>query len=324
MTKDKWSTLSMKDRAELISLGVQNGVTNIADIKETYNKYATGGPLKDSYNDPEEYYDYVTAKEVGEDIMYDEESKHWMSRDPRTGLVLKNPEHPTFNKSINVDKEQGYNLYKDILSGRYYTLQDSDLVLHPRRLFLKPHKYKSTEEDEERAYMMNHVSTWANRKDFSDIVPGYTREIIEERRAPYVSTILEAAKKHNINPEIIDALATLESRHDDNAISPVGAVGRMQLMPVNYKDIDPKDGHQNIKRGTEVLDYFRRRNKGDIRKAIAGYNGVKDAKKKVEDEINAKKRNGRYSDNYYEGLYNLIDSLEKYSAVDYPYKRKNQ
>lgn len=138
MTKDKWSTLSMKDRAELIRLGVQNGVTSIEDIRETYNKYATGGPLKDSYNDPEEYYDYATAREIGEDVMYDKRTKHWMSRDPRTGMILKNPNHPTFNKSIEVDRNLGYDVYKDIETGRYYTLNDIDYISSKRKPFLHP------------------------------------------------------------------------------------------------------------------------------------------------------------------------------------------
>ena len=41
-----WDQLSMQQKAELIKLGVQNGVFNIKDIRDTFNIYANGGNLK--------------------------------------------------------------------------------------------------------------------------------------------------------------------------------------------------------------------------------------------------------------------------------------
>ena len=45
-----WSDLSMKDRASYIKLGIENGITDLGTIREVYNKFAKGGPLK-SYTD---------------------------------------------------------------------------------------------------------------------------------------------------------------------------------------------------------------------------------------------------------------------------------
>ena len=42
-----WDKLSMADRAKYIKLAVQNGVTSLGDIRDTYNKYAIGGWRKD-------------------------------------------------------------------------------------------------------------------------------------------------------------------------------------------------------------------------------------------------------------------------------------
>lgn len=39
----EWNKLSMTDRARYIKLAVENGVTNLVDIRDTYNKYDTGG-----------------------------------------------------------------------------------------------------------------------------------------------------------------------------------------------------------------------------------------------------------------------------------------
>lgn len=46
-----WNKLSMSDRARYIRLAVANGITNIDDIKNIYNEYATGGALEDEEND---------------------------------------------------------------------------------------------------------------------------------------------------------------------------------------------------------------------------------------------------------------------------------
>lgn len=35
-----WDKLSMYDRAKVIKIGVESGITNLDYIKETYNKYA--------------------------------------------------------------------------------------------------------------------------------------------------------------------------------------------------------------------------------------------------------------------------------------------
>ena len=41
---DKWSALSMKERADLFKLYVNNGITNIRDIRKHYNSFSDGGP----------------------------------------------------------------------------------------------------------------------------------------------------------------------------------------------------------------------------------------------------------------------------------------
>lgn len=44
--KTKWDALSMKDRASFIRVGIKNGITDLEEIREEYNKYADGGPVK--------------------------------------------------------------------------------------------------------------------------------------------------------------------------------------------------------------------------------------------------------------------------------------
>ena len=43
-----WKDLSMKDKASYIRMGVENGITDLDTIREVYNKFADGGPIKKS------------------------------------------------------------------------------------------------------------------------------------------------------------------------------------------------------------------------------------------------------------------------------------
>lgn len=53
--KDRWSALSMQERADLIKLCVSNGITNIGNIRKYYNSFDGGGPVGEgqkTYNHP--------------------------------------------------------------------------------------------------------------------------------------------------------------------------------------------------------------------------------------------------------------------------------
>lgn len=74
--KDKWSALSMKERADLIKLYVSNGITSINDIKKDYNSFAPGGPIEtDEYGYPAD----ITPAVVEAD--YPRENEVWKRAD---------------------------------------------------------------------------------------------------------------------------------------------------------------------------------------------------------------------------------------------------
>lgn len=54
-----WNELSMKDRAKYIKLGVQNGIKDIATIRQVYNKLEDGGPI---YAEPESVKRALTSR----------------------------------------------------------------------------------------------------------------------------------------------------------------------------------------------------------------------------------------------------------------------
>jgi len=47
-------------------------------------------------------------------------NKHWPSREPKSGQILKGRAHPTFHLTEQGEREAGYEMYKG-RDGRYYS-----------------------------------------------------------------------------------------------------------------------------------------------------------------------------------------------------------
>lgn len=61
---NKWNSLSIKDKADLMKLYVKNGINNLEEIRNHYNKFATGGYTEED----EEYYTVPTKQEYLEEV----------------------------------------------------------------------------------------------------------------------------------------------------------------------------------------------------------------------------------------------------------------
>jgi hypothetical protein len=78
---------------------------------------------------------------------------------------------------------------------------------------------------------------------------------------PYAGHIAEAAQRFGIPAAWIRAIMRVESRGDQRAVSPKGALGLMQLMPDTWDELrtryglgrDPFDPHDNIVAGAAFL-----------------------------------------------------------------------
>lgn len=88
------------------------------------------------------------------------------------------------------------------------------------------------------------------------------------------SFITNAAKKYQVDPKLVSAVAEVESGGRQEATSAAGAVGVMQLMPDTAASlgVNPYDKRENVEGGAkylkEMLDLFG----GDVKKAVAAYN----------------------------------------------------
>ncbi|HVR69568.1 MAG TPA: lytic transglycosylase domain-containing protein [Vicinamibacteria bacterium] len=84
-----------------------------------------------------------------------------------------------------------------------------------------------------------------------------------------------AARRHGLDPELVLAVANVESAFRPRAVSPRGAQGLMQLMPGTARDLgvaDPFDPAANLDGGTRYLRDLLAKYDGDLPKALAAYN----------------------------------------------------
>ena len=91
----------------------------------------------------------------------------------------------------------------------------------------------------------------------------------------YEELIKEAADLHKLDPALIRAVMRTESAFNPAAVSPVGAIGLMQLMPALAEEMgvaDPFEPRDNIMGGAKYLRQLLDAHEGNIRLTLASYN----------------------------------------------------
>ena len=119
MKENKWQALPMKDRAFFIKLGVQNGINDLGEIKRIYEDTDILGTPYRTFEAGSDY-DYFNAHPEN---MPNNTDSHWTSRNPKTGQLLKSPNHPTYDLLVDGEKSQGYKIIK--IGDREYSIPNS-------------------------------------------------------------------------------------------------------------------------------------------------------------------------------------------------------
>lgn len=98
--------------------------------------------------------------------------------------------------------------------------------------------------------------------------------------ADLVQQIDQLAAKEGIDPNLLRAIAFVESRFNPKAKSPLGAQGILQVMPataLKFGAQDLQDRDQVAAAGARFLRHLLDRYPGDVAKAVAAYNGGPEA-----------------------------------------------
>ncbi len=95
------------------------------------------------------------------------------------------------------------------------------------------------------------------------------------RRDAWDTAIKRASRDHDVHPALVKAVIHAESAFNPQAVSHVGALGLMQLMPGTAAELgvaDPLNPWQNIDGGTRYLKQMMGRFSGDVSLSLAAYN----------------------------------------------------
>ena len=108
-----------------------------------------------------------------------------------------------------------------------------------------------------------------------------TFNVSHNKTVAIVSEAVYHAQQHDLQPELVLAVIAVESTFQEDAVSPVGARGLMQIMPRAHPKkvkaiggvdalFDPK---KNIATGVKILYEYLNLSKGNLRQALLRYNG---------------------------------------------------
>lgn len=94
--------------------------------------------------------------------------------------------------------------------------------------------------------------------------------------APLMASV---ARRHDIDPLLLHAVAHIESRHQSQAISPAGARGLMQVMPATGRGLGVTEAEHalltpqtNLEASAKYLKQLQARFGNDLRLVLAAYN----------------------------------------------------
>lgn len=196
-----WDNLSMADKAEMIRVAVSNGMTTLPEIRSAYNEFAKGGKLnswtmrdeagyrawrsrlpknlRDTNNDD---YDMRAAYKAGMKPEWNNEDKayHLGSRDPKSGRILKAPNHPTFLKALITDSSLGYYPTTDANGNTYTNTWKANEFANGG--YAPSAKIKKDISNWEGSSMKTNRSFEAEAKDFNRIVPAEIRSKLSSQQ----------------------------------------------------------------------------------------------------------------------------------------------
>ncbi len=171
--------------------------------------------------------------------------------------------------------------------------EEQDQVLYSRSYLVEPYTP---------APVILPIPKALNLKQFA---PPKNTVALNTRKQNYQLSVQQVAQRWGIDPALLDAVITVESGYNPQALSPKGAQGLMQLMPdtaARYGVTDRSDPLANLEGGARYLRDLLLMFKGDVTLALAGYNAGENAVIKAGNRIPAYAETQEY----------VVKVLEKY------------
>jgi soluble lytic murein transglycosylase-like protein len=114
--------------------------------------------------------------------------------------------------------------------------------------------------------------------DMSSRLAGRKRAPGPEERIEMLRLVHQESQRTRLQPELVLAVIEVESNFDRFAISEAGALGLMQVMPFWLDELEQPEANlfqlrTNLRIGTTILRYYLDRERGNLRRALARYNG---------------------------------------------------
>lgn len=100
----------------------------------------------------------------------------------------------------------------------------------------------------------------------------------EQERLRFLRLVHREARRADLKPDLVLAVIHVESLFDRYALSRAGAQGIMQVMPFWKAELGRDDDNlidlaTNLRYGCTILKYYLDLEKGNLRRALARYNG---------------------------------------------------
>ena len=143
-----------------------------------------------------------------------------------------------------------------------------------------------TADPELRQYLIASLSDYPDFKDRFDAevwlvdMSGRMRPFVrdQDQRLSLLRKVYHHANNFKLQPGLILSVIETESSFNPYAVSSAGAQGLMQVMPFWKKEIGRETDNlthidTNLKYGSAILSHYLKKEKGNITRALARYNG---------------------------------------------------